>query len=705
MKAENLRILQQNKFKVPPFITVESCDNIALSFSKAETFAVRSSFGNEDGAEHSFAGQYKTILNVGRKDVPSAVGEVFKSLDNASDYVKAKGIKQTKGCVIIQEMINADFSGVIFTADPQGILNEIAVTFGKGTGDRIVNDSSETNTCFYNKDDCLWYGGNELPPKKFLDEIVLLSKKAEEIFGTYVDMEFAVKDDILYILQARPITTLPSRNIILLDSSNISESYPDITLPLTQSFVDEIYYRIFEGCLKRLSKDDRLVTQMQPYLKNMTKSVNGREYYVISNWYAFLSLLPFSKRITKIWQEMLGVENKDISAPKIKTNFIQKAKMFGSFMYYLFTTPKHMARLKVFFDKKYPEYQRLIKSAKDSLSVYDKITTEILSVWDITLINDMYAFIFTHLSRKGKRLGEISPESMKPALALNSLIKTYKKYGLESREYKAKKERYIALYGDRVSGELKLETPTYRTDPQLLDAYVKTHEPSNISPSKKTYFFAPFLKRAVKGIENRELSRLDRSRIFGLVREIMLKTGEEFVKRGIIETREDIFYLYLKEIRNISSFSKEYTKNTLSERKAKYNALEALPYFRRLVFADKITEKNFFSASVSVSENTLYGTPTSGGKVTGEVLVIDRPENADTRGKIIVTRFTDPGWIFIIQNCKGMIAERGSLLSHTAIISRELKKPAVVNVKNASRLLKTGMCVELDADKGRIRIL
>ena len=705
MKAENLRILQQNKFRVPPFITVESSENIDLSFSKAGTFAVRSSFGNEDGAEHSFAGQYKTILNVGRKDVPSAVGEVFKSLDNASDYAKAKGIKQTKGCVIIQEMINADFSGVIFTADPQGILNEIAVTFGKGTGDKIVNDSTETTTCFYNKDDCLWYGENELPPKKILDEIVLLSKKAEDIFGTYIDMEFAVKDNILYILQARPITTLPSQNIILLDSSNISESYPDIALPLTQSFVDEIYYRIFEGCLKRLSKDKQLIKNMQSNLKNMTKSVNGREYYVISNWYAFLSLLPFSKRITKIWQEMLGVENKDTFAPKIKTNIIQKAKMFVSFAYYLFTTPKHMAKLKSFFDIKYPQYQKMIKSTKDPLSVYDKITSEILSVWDITLINDMYAFIFTHLSHKGKSLGEISPESMKPALALNSLIKTYKKYGFESMEYKAKKERYIALYGDRVSGELKLETPTYRTDPQLLDAYVKTHEPSNIDPSKKTYLFAPILKRAVKGIENRELSRLDRSRIFGLVRDIMLKTGEELVKQGIIEAREDIFYLYLKEIRGINGFSSENTKNTVAERKARYKALEDLPYFRRLVFANKITKRNFFSASVSVSENTLYGTPTSGGKITGEVLVIDSPENADARGKIIVTRFTDPGWIFIIQNCKGMIAERGSLLSHTAIISRELKKPAVVNAKNASRILKTGMRVELDADIGRIRIL
>ena len=89
----------------------------------------------------------------------------------------------------------------------------------------------------------------------------------------------------------------------------------------------------------------------------------------------------------------------------------------------------------------------------------------------------------------------------------------------------------------------------------------------------------------------------------------------------------------------------------------------------------------------------------------GEVLVIDSPSNTfDTTDKIIVAKSTDPGWVFLIQNAKGIIAEKGSLLSHTAIISRELRKPAIVNVKDATRLLKTGDIVTLDAEKGIITI-
>ena len=63
-----------------------------------------------------------------------------------------------------------------------------------------------------------------------------------------MDIEFAIKDDVIYVLQARPITTLHSDNILILDNSNIVESYPGVSLPLTQSFVKEIYYKIFRYC-------------------------------------------------------------------------------------------------------------------------------------------------------------------------------------------------------------------------------------------------------------------------------------------------------------------------------------------------------------------------------------------------------------------------------------------------------------------------
>ena len=335
---------------------------------------------------------------------------------------------------------------------------------------------------------------------------------------------------------------------------------------------------------------------------------------------------------------------------------------------------------------------------------FDLICDDILSDWDITLINDMYAFIFTYLCKNGKNINNLSPESIMPVKAVNDLIFTYRKYGIDSPEYKKRKKRYLSLYGDRISGELKLETQTYRTCPDMLDAYVKSSVP--IKTEKKIHQNRNFFEKcAAKGIKNRESSRLDRSRIFGLVRGIMLDIGKILVKDGRIEKKEDIFYLYIHEIRNIEKFSDKKLKNIISIRKQKYAGANKIPYFKRLVFADKVIEKNITCASISQNGNILYGNGVSRGKVTGEVVIVDDPLKTAAKDKIIVTRSTDPGWVFLIQNCKGIIAERGSLLSHTAIISRELEKPSLVNVKNALQILKNGMRVELDATNGRIRIL
>ena len=70
----------------------------------------------------------------------------------------------------------------------------------------------------------------------------------------------------------------------------------------------------------------------------------------------------------------------------------------------------------------------------------------------------------------------------------------------------------------------------------------------------------------------------------------------------------------------------------------------------------------------------------------------------------MVTRSTDPGWVFMLSTAKGVISERGSLLSHTAIISRELGIPSIVGVKNLTKLLKTGDRVTMNGKTGEIKI-
>jgi pyruvate,water dikinase len=196
---------------------------------------------------------------------------------------------------------------------------------------------------------------------------------------------------------------------------------------------------------------------------------------------------------------------------------------------------------------------------------------------------------------------------------------------------------------------------------------------------------------------------MNRTRIFGMAREIMLRIGENFVSDGYLKSREDVFYLFYGEL----SDKKDY-KNVVEERRQLYKNYESLPAFSRLVYKDEIIHKNYVHSGQEILEtpDKLYGIASSVGVVKGEVLLIESPDiNIDTSNKIIVTKTTDPGWVFLIKNCIGIIAEKGSMLSHTAIITRELKKPSVVNVKDITKVVKTGDIVELNAIEGTVTIL
>ena len=712
MKAKNLRILKENGINVPNFITVNGENEIDMSFSNSEFFAVRSSYCLEDDDNNSFAGQFKTILNVKRDEIKNAVLDVIKSYDQKKLYKGISANSLSKSPVIIQEMIYPDISGVIFTANPLGILNESVITAGYGLGENVVEDKTETVTYYYNKDESLFYlkeKSNISVDPKILNELTDIALKIKNIFKKESDIEFAVKNGVIYILQARPVTSLNTENPIILDNSNIVESYPGITMPLTQDFVHNAYKDIFGSCISRFVKNKNLLKAADEITENMVTDYHGGIYYVINNWYEILHLLPFSNKIIKIWQEMLGVENKSVSKSRLKVSKVLKLKISISFLYYLMITPRLMKKLNKYFDDIYPKYKEKIKSTntvEELLELFHKTEKSVTDVWDITLINDIYTFIFTALSG-GKKNGKIASinnlESMKPVNAMNELRVTAHKEGIDSDTYRLKENEYIELFGDRIYGELKLETKTYRTNPELLRQQILSSEiPTKCEHENTGRVLNPFIRAAKRGISNREKSRLNRSRLFGLAREIMLKTGELLKRNGQLDEKEDIFFLYQNEINSLNKY-----QELINERKKRFDMYRASPPPRRIVFGNGIIDNQRITCEKQFEGSTvLHGTQTSLGKAVGKAAVIFDPNmDTDVTDKIIITKSTDPGWVFLIEKCKGIVAERGSVLSHTAIISRELKKPAVVNVKDAAKIIKTGDLIEIDADSGTVKIL
>ena len=743
-KADNLLLMRDAGIPVPEFVIVTDGKAPDITW---EISSVRSSADVEDGASDSFAGQFDTYLNVKKSELQEKIDLCMASVSNegASEYLKQREIgKDVKMSVIVQRMIDADCSGVMFTSNPQGIMNECVITAGKGTGDNVVADKTDTTSYYYNTNDDLYYyeGEKDLLSSEQIHELIGLSSKIKELIGEYLDIEFSIKDGKIYILQARKITTFegtdPSKFLIL-DNSNIVESYPNLSLPLTCGFVGFVYSGVFEGLCRRIIGEGKYLDGLKPVFGNMVGNVNGRMYYKISNWYTLIKFLPFRKKIIPVWQEMLGVKNKTYDEKQdMKVSFAERMKIDKRIISAFRNSPKEMEKLNEEFirinDDFYKSYREGM-SNEELLSQYRIIEKKLLACWDITLINDLYTFVYTGLLKHCLRKkyedaddktneflsGITNIESLKPVRAMIDLA--YSRKGLTEDEFNKRINEYIRLYGDRNLEELKLESPTFRTDPSLLikkiDEYcedeAKLEEIHNSimrddkrDMSGESRRVRKLAAKCSTGISNREISRLNRSRIYGMVREIVLCLGRNFCKEGLLDSEKDIFYLTYDEM---FAMAKEPfdAKERILQRKNEYRMYKCLPAFSRIVFEKTEFSKHHVSVNshrMAVQTGVMQGVPCSGGISEGEALVVeDISMLENSKDKILVTKMTDPGWVFYLASAKGVISQKGSILSHTAIISREIGIPSIVGVADVMNRIKTGDIVRMDGSSGRIEII
>lgn len=781
MKARHLEILKEQGFPVPRFILVSENEEVDLSFSERDCFAVRSNFSSEDSGEHSFAGQFLTRLNVKREKVQEAVQEVFASYAGSLDYkekanrgkaeydLKQQGKAET---VLIQEMLFPEKSGVLFTKNPKGILSEMVVVLGQGLGDKVVEDQENVLTYHYFPGECLYQEGQGTVIGLDEDELKTLFSLGEEIeqlFQKPMDIEFAIEKGKIYILQARAITTLdmhlPTR---ILDNSNISESFPGICLPLSESFAGEMYSGIFTSLGRRFL--GKRVSSYEAVFQRMVGGFSGRMYYEISSWYDILRLLPFSGRIIPVWQGMLGVSNEEISFSKKKPGFFLKCRITLLFCYYFIVSQRKMQELDKFFQERYASYSKRVDEEEEAQELYRiflEMKEDILREWDITLMNDMVSFISTHLY--GKKTA-FSLETMKPVRALSALKAVARKHGLDSEEYRREKKKYISAYGDRIEGELKLETRTYRSNEELLDRWIldalETEETDRAGlpevghsiqkaygekdrfekdsieidfaekdceeasrmekPSEQKRRKSFLYRLAESSCNNREISRLHRTRCFGLMRRIVDKIGEKTI--GF-----DVYYLSLDELKEFLFCGKDFSLKIAREKELR-KAYERLPILSRVKLLGKVDRdplageirvlsyesfkeksekssvpfseepKNFESkGKMESTPRVFFGRGVSKGIFRGEVLKIKSLQElraTEAKGKILLSYSTDPGWFSYLDMAEGLITERGSLLSHSSILARELEKPAVVNIPHIMEELQSGDIVEIDGDLG-----
>jgi phosphoenolpyruvate synthase/pyruvate phosphate dikinase len=296
---------------------------------------------------------------------------------------------------------------------------------------------------------------------------------------------------------------------------------------------------------------------------------------------------------------------------------------------------------------------------------------------------------------------------------------------------------YISDFGERCIGELKLETVSYTQDPvkfiQILKSYVESGTTSEMLSGKTEALlrqtaeqemkaglkYQPFrlwmlkktLRRTRTMVSARENLRYERTRAFGIVRNIFSAMGHALQSRNVLEHPRDIFYLTKEEIFSYIEGTSATTnlKELINLRKNEFQGYqkEEAPAERFATYGIVYNGNDFYStAKVEIHTGDLKGIGCSPGKVRGKVRIITDPgETSSLNGDILVTTSTDPGWVTLFPSASGIIVERGSLLSHSAIVSREMGIPCIVSVTGLLKTLKSGDLIEMDGSTGLINII
>jgi phosphohistidine swiveling domain-containing protein len=300
-------------------------------------------------------------------------------------------------------------------------------------------------------------------------------------------------------------------------------------------------------------------------------------------------------------------------------------------------------------------------------------------------------------------------------------------------EFHARCREHIAAYGDRTINELKLETDTMDAQPAQLVAMVRNYLRTNRRISEmeareqeirrcaehtvmaavnrslpRRVLFAFALRQARETVKQRENMRLGRSRCFGLAKRVYRALGAEFHDAGVLDDPRDIFFLTYQEVTAITrgTFVDADPRQVVAHRKRDHERWLGEPLDSRIVTSGiAMAHEHEPGFAEHQHGDVLTGVGCAPGQVRAPALVLTDPA-ADTtiNGEILVATTTDPGWVFLMVAAAGLVSEKGSILSHTAIIGRELGIPTVVGVAGATRRVHDGDVVAIDGRQGTVTI-
>jgi pyruvate,water dikinase len=301
-------------------------------------------------------------------------------------------------------------------------------------------------------------------------------------------------------------------------------------------------------------------------------------------------------------------------------------------------------------------------------------------------------------------------------------------------------DAYIERWGDRCPSELQLDRATFREDPgpvlSIIRALASAPDAAGGEPLERARAAAwDDLRRACLvpagpgrdvrlrllrsliemtryRLRWRERMRFARTEVFAIGRRIFRAMDRRFVEAGVLEEPGDLHYLDIAEIRGAvrGTLPPVDLRAIVGDRRARFEGyrIGPAPAARLETIGPVLVAMRSMPtvAETAVGRTTLAGTAVCAGIVRGTCRVIEDPRDSTPQpGEIVVARSTDPGWVPVLMAASGLLVERGSLLSHSAIVARELGLPTIVGIDGLMAAIGNGQVVEMDGSTGVVRLV
>lgn len=773
-------------------------DNIAAAIGlhlkklgEKNAYAVRSSATAEDLPTASFAGQQDTYLNIiGRNAILQHISKCWASLftERAVIYRMQNGIdhRTVSLAVIVQQMIFPQAAGILFTADPvTGNRKTAAIDASFGLGEALVaglvnadhykvHNDKVTEKKVSTKQLAVYAAKDGGTQKQFIEpgqqhqqvltdeQIVQLAhtgRKIEVHFGKPQDIEWCLANDVLYIVQSRPVTTLfpvPEANdqknhvyISVGHQQMMTDPMKPLGLSLWQLTAMTSMYkaggRLFvdiSGSLTSVDGRGRLLHimgQHDPLLKDAVATIIDRNFIPLStnenhgnnNQHSPLDRFQtFNEYDPAIVDQLVQQSQASITALKQNIQSTSGTALLDFILQDLRELKKELSDPRSFgvfmtamnaaawINEKIQEWLGE-KNAADiiSQSVPNNITSEMgLELLDVADTIRPYPEVIAFL------------QQVKDDIFWDKLVLL--NGGQQVRDAIVV---YLEKYGMRCAGEIDITRARWSEKPSILIPMILSNI-KNLAPGAGKQKFEQGQQEALakeqellerlQQLPDGEQKAAETQRMINLVRnytgyreypkysivshsfiykQALLKEAERLVQSNVIREKEDIYYFSFEELREVINAHKS-DEQLISQRKAAHQFYEKLTPPRMITSDGEIITGSYKREDLPA--NAIVGLAVSSGIVEGQARVIANMEDANLEaGDILVTAFTDPSWTPLFVSVKGLVTEVGGLMTHGAVIAREYGLPAVVGVENATRLIKDGQRIRVNGTDGYVEIL